>query len=285
MSKELPGYADHKAEIEAAKKALEAKMAEKKQQEQDNMAQKAQKKVLAQKLRVVAKYSDIKKHNAFTAFLKEFATVQAVSFIIGSVAFLGGKVLDREYVPMDERDIHTGYVAPIYGGSMSYSQAIKNAYLLDDWRHGNRGVFQGICGLLSLFLAYGFGTSEFKKQKKSDEKKYGEILAQLESLKDYGIDVPQLIQNLTPNMEKLISKMSEKDRGYFDNLVAGGLDKANYETCVAIVSGYLKSHPDEYNKVIEIIDEATLPETIKKKYGKGKTISFAAAQEMHKSNR
>ena len=41
----------------------------------------------------------------------------------------------------------------------------------------------------------------------------------------------------------------------------------NYERCVAIIRGYLKAHPEEYAEVIKVIDEAVLPEDIKKKYG------------------
>lgn len=235
-------------------------------------------KMQLKKLATVFK-STSKKDSAFVEFLKTFAAVQTIAFITGSMAFLfSGRTQYEDNYGRATGGAINNPLNEIYGDNMSYSQAIKNAYLLDDWRNGNGGVFQGVCGLLSMVAALGLASSAGAGKAKSNFIKSRSIMLQLDELKQYGIDANKLIKDLDPSVKKLISEMSEKDRGYFDNLISGGLDNADYETCNAIVSGYLKSHPKEYNEIIKVIDTASLPEELKKKYGK--MISFTAAQEM-----
>ena len=212
---------------------------------------------------------------AFHGFVRNFALVNSVALLVGSAAW----ALSRHHEGTDDdtifhtaADIETAdfsYDSVTYGiyGDMSYVQAIKNAYLWDDFRNGKGGLFQGICGLLSILIALICGVGGAKEA--IDDKTYLEkvrnIYKQLEILKDYGTDAQKVMQNLEPMAKKLISKMSELDRGYFDNLLVGGLNKADYETCVGIIAGHLKASPEDYNKVVMVIDEATLPESIKKK--------------------
>ncbi|MBP5794851.1 MAG: hypothetical protein J6W41_02445 [Alphaproteobacteria bacterium] len=289
MPKQMPGYQEHQDKLTAAQNAVEAKRLAAAKKKNDDAEDKKQKKLTAKKLGYVKKSI---KGSSFGSFLKGFASAQTIAFVIGSLSFLvfQGRLVTAEeqyeanaehfgYGHVNYDDYDDTYDSGIYG-DMSYGQAIKNAYLLDDWRKGEGGVFQGICGMLSILIALGVGVSNAKEKNNEKNRKASEILKQLEQLKNYGIDAPTLIKDLTPSINKILESLSKIDRGYFDNLIAGGLNKADYETCVAIVSGYLKSHPKEYNQVIAIIDEATLPPEIVKKYGKGKTISFAAAQAM-----
>lgn len=271
----MPGYVEEQERLDTERK--EKENAKKRQQMQDAAAELRGRKYLE-----VLKATGVTR-NAFMGFVGGFARVNTIALVVGSLAFLFSARTQFE----DEYGNKTGGpwnnpLNEIYGDDMSYGQAIKNAYLWDDFRKGNGGLFQGICGLLSIMIALGVGLSDAVGSIKDKDylKKVKNIYNQLELLKDYGIDAKKLIQDLEPEAKKLISKMSELDRGYFDNLLAGGLSKSDYETCVAIVSGYLKSHPKEYNNIIAIIDENTLPESIKKKYGKEKTISFGAAQAM-----
>lgn len=271
MTKKMPGFNEYQADLEK-KQQFEK---EKKEVQKREFA-----KMQIKKLGSIFKQTS-KKNSAFGDFLRSFFQVQVIAFLTGSMAFLfSGRTQFVDDYGNTTGGLFNNTLNEIYGDDMSYGQAIKNAYLLEDWRNGKGGVFQGVCGLLSMIIALSVATVAGAKKIKSNVFKSRNILLQLDKLKKYGVDAKQLIESLEPSVVKLISKMSEKDRGYFDNLASGGLDKANYDTCVAIVSGYLKSHPKEYNKVIEIIDEATLPEAVKKKYGKGKTISFAAAQEL-----
>lgn len=273
MPKQMPGFQDYK-------KSKEEKTTTELNEKTKENERKEFLKMQLKKFGTIFKHTS-KKDLAFGDFLRKFFQVQAISFLIGSMAFLfSGRTQSENDYGEKTGGIFNNPLNEIYGDDMSYGQAIKNAYLLEDWRNGEGGVFQGICGLLSMIIALVLATLEGSRKVKSNMIKSKTILLQLDELKKYGIDVKQLIDKLGPGAEKLISAMSEKDRGYFDNLVAGGLDKANYETCIAIVSGYLKSHPKEYEKVVKIIDEATLPDEIKQKYGKGKTISFDAAREI-----
>lgn len=130
------------------------------------------------------------------------------------------------------------------------------------------------------------GDWDYKNRKDYEEIHWAErIVDRLEALKDYGVNVPLLLENMGPNINKIIKSFSKIDRGYFDNLARGGMNEADYETCIAIVEGYLKSHPKEYEEIIKVIDEAVLPEEIKKKYGKGKVVSFGAAQALSEIKR
>ena len=260
MVKQMPGYEEQKIKTD---KSEQEKKAEK--------LKKAQEKVQNKKINIVAKQAGI---SSTDEFFKMLFCAQAAFFIFGSLGYVSSR-----YNWVNEFNGDTEYFITegIYGRDMSYGQAIKNAYLLEDWRNGKGGVFQGICGMLSILISLWIaGLVASGKRAKDAEK----ILSELEKLKEYGVDMNQLNEDLKPTMNKILKSLSAIDRDYFDNLANGGLDKATYETCVAIVAGYLKAHPKEYNQVITVIDEATLPEEIKKKYGKGKTISFAAAQAL-----
>jgi len=249
-------------------------MTEKKQQIEHG------KEALNKKLKIISENDkNLKQKSTFASFMKAFFTTNMIAFMTGSLAFALNDGKDATDYSLGHEPLVSSH--DIYG-DMTYGQAIKNAYLLDDWRHGKGGVFQGLCGMFTIIMSIALASSFASMTKDDNKKKTAEakkLLMELEQLKNYGIDVPNLIKDLQPSITKILESLSEVDRGYFDNLSKGGLDKVNYETSVAIVSGYLKSHPKEYDKVIEIINEATLPEAIKKKYGKRKTISFAAAQE------
>ena len=68
-----------------------------------------------------------------------------------------------------------------------------------------------------------------------------------------------------------------------ENLLNGGLENANWDVANAIVAGHLKSHPEDYNEIIKIIDQATLDPALVKKYGKDNVMSFGAASAMMQS--
>ena len=203
-------------------------------------------------------------------FFAGFFTSQAVTFLLGSLAWFCSIEDNYDNGPQ----IRTN---GIYG-EISYVQAIKNAYIFDDWRHGKGGIFQGIAGLIAYFVAVYIGLQSAKRLEKQ---RASDILNGIDTLKmGTGLGVKGLFKELGPNIYKILSSLSEIDRGYFGRLVSGKLEDVDYETCVSIIDGYLKSHPEEYEEIIKVIDEAVLPESIKKKYGKGKTISFGAARKI-----
>ncbi|MBO7509081.1 MAG: hypothetical protein J6T57_02290 [Alphaproteobacteria bacterium] len=212
----------------------------------------------------------------------------AVYFLLGSLAWWASyehKGMDDDtnfHFAADAENADLSWETPthlIYG-DMPYDHAIRNAYMWEDFRNGNGGLFQGICGLLSIAMSLFAGTYVARSVKQDQQGKAQEILDQLDSLKTYGIDAKKVLNNLKPEIEKLVSKMSELDPGYVENLLSGGMNNVSYETSVSIIGGFLKTHRDQYNRIVQIIDESMLPEEIVRKYGKGKTISFGAAQTM-----
>ena len=195
--------------------------------------------------------------------------------------------------PMEEELGGVTYVRQeeaIYRGA-SYKQAIKNAYLFDDFRNGNEGgTWQAIAGLLAILISVGAGGRVVKKKihavptKKTDafirSSRINEIYINLEKLKEYGVRTDVLIDGLGRCATTLVSKMSELDSQYLENLLDGGLETANWDVANAIVAGHLKAHPEDYNEIIKIIDESTMDQELVKKYGHGQVMSWEAAQVM-----
>ena len=226
------------------------------------------------KYEVVLNHTKNKKSEVLDFFAGFFIS-QTVTFLLGSFAWFCS--VDDNYD--NGPQIRT---SGIYG-EMSYVQAIKNAYVFDDWRHGKGGVFQGIAGLIAYFLAVYIG---MQSSKRLEKQRASDILTRIDNLKmGMGLGVQRLFKELGPNIYKIVSSLSEIDGGYFGRLVGGKLEDTDYETCVAIIDGYLNAHKDEYEEIIKIIDEAVLPESIKKKSGKGKTISFNAASKLTEIHR
>ncbi len=54
-----------------------------------------------------------------------------------------------------------------------------------------------------------------------------------------------------------VTALSEIDPGYMENLLRGGISEADKRIWVAIAQGYVNSHPSEYTKVREFIDNNT----------------------------
>ena len=209
------------------------------------------------------------KKSKFLDFLAGFFVSQIVTFLLGSFAW---------FCSIDDDDnIGPQFRTKGIYGDMSWGQAIKNAYVFDDWRHGKGGVFQGVAGLIAYFVAIYIGLQSAKRGTKN---RASEILNEVDLFKYFGrgIAIKNLFKELGPDIYKIVSSLSEIDCGYFSRLISGKTEDTDYETCVAIIDGYLKSHPKEYEEIIKVIDEAVLPESIKKKYGKGKTVSFGAAK-------
>ncbi len=287
MVKQRIGYDEYQEKLSEERQAA-------KQQEIERL-KKAGKKLLDRKKRIVVLHERDNVNRAIQGFF----VAQMVTFLAGSISWF----FDVGGLYTNER-----------GEDLSYLEAFKSAYGMGATNQipGHYYItiivscvlfvmFMGIIAPYDKISEQSF--IEFKNARKKPEgmlkgkwdaknrKDYEEIhwaeriVDRLEALKDYGVNVPLLLENMGPNINKIIKSFSKIDRGYFDNLARGGLNKADYETCIAIVEGYLKSHPKEYEEIIKVIDEAVLPESIKKKYGKGKVISFGGAQALSQIKR
>lgn len=211
-----------------------------------------------------------------------------------------------------------------YATTHSYGQAIKNAYLFDGFsaEQGSSGTYQAVCGLIAMLIVIGGAVKSTQKskdeidadnwqranynrrQRDQHAKLVDYVYRNLETLTDYeyiraddsifgrepadkGVYAPgyrEMYDVLQKYAMTLVPKMAEIDRHYFDNLVSGGLENANWDVANAIIAGHLKSHPEDYNEIIKIIDESTMDPALVKKYGKGKTVSFGAVQAMAQNN-
>ncbi len=222
--------------------------------------------------------------------LREFMRVMGIGFLIGNAMWLASKI---EPAPAGLNVTHL-----MYDEDMSYGQALKNAYFFDGVRgikEDPRGLMQSIAGLVVLIMAIS-SASKARSKAKSDasvekfnfNSQVEGIYATLELLKQPGMsdrrddavkgyDVGGGIARALEKVgDGVLSKLSEKDRGYIDNLLAGGLNDVTYKTAVAIIQGHLQSHPQDYIEIIKVIDAATLPTEMNEKYGK--TISLGAAE-------
>ncbi len=159
----------------------------------------------------------------------------------------------------------------------TYGDALKSAYFMGD----KIGV-DTVCHMVAMAVIAAISVMAYSA--KRDERFDGVshtvhyIYDIVEDLKRPGLSPSTIATVQEKCVPLVISKMAARDRGYIENLLRGGLDKASYESVVAIVKGHLESHPEDYAEIVKVIDAATIPDEINKKYGK--TISLPAALAM-----
>lgn len=240
-----------------------------------------------EEIKNILQKQDEKKSNV-GIFLRRFWLANMIAFLSGSFAWFASKgetVYDDKDGEMTGRkgDVIMYDASPFYHiyGDMSYTQAIKNAYAFEDLRNNKGGTFQAICGLMSVLLALGYGIAGTRKKTKEHKlwERSKEKLHLIEELKIYGINANKLLTELSDINLQILEKMSEMDRDYLNNLLSGGLSGANSDIVNAIISGALRSHPEDYDKILQVIDNNTIPFEIMKKYG-DKTVSFYMASVM-----
>lgn len=275
MVKQRIGYDEYQEKLSEERQAEEAKQQKRKKEKAEAQKKKEKEELesAAEKLRNKKLRKILGRTVDFKDFLKLFLVSQMVTFAVGNMAyFIAG---DYDYGD-DGLDFYHNSAG---GRKISYWQAFKEAYGLDSEARSAKVYYVTLIVSCIVFVMGGYAMVSDGK----DDRLY--TLRTLEQLKDYGVNVKQLLADMGSQTNKIISSLSKLDRGYFDNLARGGLNKADYETCIAIVEGYLKSHPKEYEEIIKVIDEAVLPESIKKKYGKGKVVSFGGAQALSQIKR
>ena len=76
--------------------------------------------------------------------------------------------------------------------------------------------------------------------------------------KDYNLNAKQ-VQKLVKASENIITKMSSENRVYFDMIINGKIDitkdKAFVDMAVAIMDGYLRTHPEEEAGILSVFAE------------------------------
>ncbi len=274
MTKQRIGYDEYQEQLETQRKAEEAEreeqereIEEQKRKEEEARSIKAQKKLEKKKKRIIAR-----KIRPFLQYsvLRGALIGQIVGIALGSAVFGLDKALEGDWDPNTNTETKARY--------HTYGEAIKSAYGMGDWEDNPFGVgFDSFMNLLITCVIMGIIISKDTKDKKEKAK---ELFHAMEKLKVNQIadnNLTSLVENLNVDGDKILESLSRVDRSYFEAVAEGKINK-NYERCVAIILGYLKAHPKEYEEVIKVIDEAVLPESIRKKYGAGKITSFAAAK-------
>jgi len=273
MAKRM-GYDEYQEQLDkerqaaeaARKRQLEKEQEQKKKKEKERLQraqEKLENKMRKEKKRVIAR--EVKPFWQYS-FLKGALIGQIIGFVLGSAVTGLDIAIGEEYNPNTNT-----WEGPRFN---TYGEALRGAYGED---------FAST--LLNLFITCTVMTIIIAKDRKNKKDEMNQVWEDLRKITWSGVNVDEIMHRLGPSATKMLESFSAIDRKYFDHLANGGFDKANYETCVAIISGYLKSHPKEYEEVIKIVDEAVLPEWIKKKYGKGKTLSFGAAKALSEIKR
>lgn len=283
MTKQRIGYDEYQKELERERQAAERKqkeeqqkIEEEKQKKEQARLAKAKEKLERAKRRIIARRV---RPFLLCSVIKGALLGQIVGIALGSAAFGLDKALEGEWDPNTNTETKARYD--------TYVEAISSAYGMGDWKDDpfNAGL-DTFMNLLITCVAMGIVVS---KDAKSKKEKTNELFRALEKMKQGGRDAifepVSLMESLNIDVNKILESLSKADRGYFESLAKGKLNTLNYERCIAIIRGYLKAHPKEYEEVIKVIDEAVLPEDIKKKYGKGKLLSFGAAKALSEIKR
>ncbi|MBO4480024.1 MAG: hypothetical protein J5742_00165 [Alphaproteobacteria bacterium] len=277
MAKQRIGYDEYQEKLELQRRADELKQKKEEQEKKKKEAEKeklrvakAQEKLEKKKERIVASGIQPLRYS----FLKGALIGQMVAFGLGNLMFGVDHVFNED---------NGQYYPPRYH---TYGEAIRNAYGAGDWKEDPYNVaIDTFLNLLITSIVMSIVVSENAKRTKKEAK---QLLGKIEGVQYRSTsiwDLEQKLADLNVDGNKILESLSEVDRSYFEKLAKGNWNEAGYEKCIAIIRGYLKSHKKEYEEIIKVIDEAVLPEDIKKKYGKGKVISFGAAQALSELKR
>lgn len=293
---EMPGYKKKQVAEEQAKKAIERATKQKAETERLEKIRAAAQKLENDKKSAIE--SALKKQGAYsnTRKIAGFTLGGAIGATKGAVAPLGVSVLAQAtllllgsavwtlglFLSEDMSNVypHLDFSEEKNWVDQSYGDAMKDLWFMNKLATLPK---ERMVQIIALFATVGliYSIVRLNKEVKKDKNfTIDQLYLHSETLKQYGLSSKDIEECYKRCGDLIISKMSEMDRGYVENLLVGGLNNANYETVVAIVEGHLKAHPDDYQQIIQIIDEATMPPELVKKYGKGKTISFGAAQVM-----
>ncbi len=282
----MPGY-DEKVAREktdaAQKQADQAAAAERARQERVR-AKEAEKQAAAEKLQQ-AKKKVIKQHlkpeyikergREYAQHMARLGLVTGAMWMLGSAAWLfaddGGRKKGIPYKTVMKQQF---FFKDAFNDNATKQERMTGAV-------GSISNYLAICAIMIMFEALLRKRRLSFTAKESWDASVQRLLETADSLKKVGISAEEAEWVHKQCGEWIISRLSELDRGYLENLLSGGLENVNYETAAAIIAGHLKAHPKDYAMITKVIQEATLPREIVKQYGDGKTASFAVAQAMN----
>jgi len=79
------------------------------------------------------------------------------------------------------------------------------------------------------------------------------------------------IETIVEKVPDVISRMSEAERIYFDMLMNGEIDIASNKSfcdmAVAVMEGHLKTHPEDFEQILQKFEPKSIPQSLMNKYG------------------
>ena len=73
-------------------------------------------------------------------------------------------------------------------------------------------------------------------------------------------------EKLHPICCAVIKEMSAKNPTLFRRLLSGWTFDVTRDYAISVISGYLKTHPDEFRRVLDVYDADSLPKSLMRKY-------------------
>lgn len=214
--------------------------------------------------------------------LRDFLTVMLMSICMGS----GVWFVHNQANPEKKR--------------ISYTQAFKRAYDIrnltstDRFYHASDSEPDGIytiAAMLLLMTAAGVGIRRMQDDKEKAKDFEEHILREtlfssstpLDDLMIYfhWVQHPNMswrdnyyeveqerLWKLNPVCKSIVENMASLYPVLFERLLSGNTRFASRDYAIAVISGYLKSHPDEFQRIMDVYVGETLPKSLVRKYAK-----------------
>ena len=93
------------------------------------------------------------------------------------------------------------------------------------------------------------------------------VMDDLYNIKTGHVWSPGLLWNMHPVSRAVIKHLSSQDSMRFNALLKGKVHRASRDYTMAVIRGYLETHPDELQKVLDVYEEESLPKSLLRKYG------------------
>lgn len=266
----FPGVSQQDIEKQEALKLAEQKRLEEqeriKQQQLEEEKRRKQEQERISKL--YDKYTTVK-HTPFSQTVNDLAKV---STVIAAIVFLLGNIC-YQFWGADEFELDAQNNVrsnPLY---TPYKQALHDAY----WPITD-GKFTPTVGwaanmLIAIFVAT--SAAKFVKDRRNNnlilEKQKTAINLMDEIQKSTKIKLSdQQISALQAVSQNIIKNMSADSRVYFDMILNGDISADNekdiLQLATTIMEGHLKSHPEDFKKVLAVFDTRSIPQHLIEQY-------------------
>jgi len=177
-----------------------------------------------------------------------------------------------------------------------YTDSIKNAYditnlvdgkkWLDCEGNGMKEVFDTLVATVLLIGAVAAACKMVAYDRQVAKRTVRDVDGEIENDKWYKSDLSNDLYNIVnrhafssnlysfescfwkvhPVSRSIVKHMAELNPELFDNLLSGKTYMPSRDYAIAVVKGHLKSHPDDYKKLLAAYEYETLPKSLIQKY-------------------